>query len=163
MLSDNKTVSPFGMVMSGRSYSSPVYRYGYNGQEKDDEVSGEGNTNTAEYWEYNTRLGRRWNIDPLTSKYPGMSPYAFCYNSPINVVDLDGREGIVVSGSPGDHKNRDHFLINGLDRAKAAQKHTQRQGEGITWMVYNDKENGYTKEQIDVYTKKAAESGIVSS
>jgi hypothetical protein len=39
------------------------YGFAFNGQEKDDEVSGAGNTMTAEFWEYDTRLGRRWNVD----------------------------------------------------------------------------------------------------
>ena len=33
----------FGMIMPGRNYDSPSYRYGYNGKEKDDEVKGSGN------------------------------------------------------------------------------------------------------------------------
>lgn len=54
------------LVLAGvlTAMASPSYRFGFNGQEKDDEMSGEGNTNTAEYWEYDARLGRRWNIDP---------------------------------------------------------------------------------------------------
>jgi len=32
---------PFGMLM--QSYTSSSYRYGFNGMEKDDEVSGSGN------------------------------------------------------------------------------------------------------------------------
>ncbi|MFN9319572.1 MAG: hypothetical protein ACK58Q_03225, partial [Chitinophagales bacterium] len=41
-----------------------TYYFGFNGQEKDDEVYGAGNLNTAEFWEYDTRIGRRWNTDP---------------------------------------------------------------------------------------------------
>lgn len=37
------------------------YRYAFNGQERDDEIAGQGNIMTAEYWEYDARLGRRWN------------------------------------------------------------------------------------------------------
>lgn len=33
-----------------------------------------------------------WNIDPLFKKYPSLSPYAFCGNSPIMYKDLDGRK-----------------------------------------------------------------------
>ncbi|MFN9319888.1 MAG: hypothetical protein ACK58Q_04825, partial [Chitinophagales bacterium] len=57
---------PFGMPMPNRTYSlsSSKYRFGFNGQEKDDEVYGAGNLNTAEFWEYDTRIGRRWNTDP---------------------------------------------------------------------------------------------------
>ncbi len=52
----------------------------------------------------------------------------------------DGMEGIVVSGQPGDHKNKRHFLVNGLDRAKKLQKQYKKdgKGEGVTWMVYNN-------------------------
>jgi hypothetical protein len=34
----------FGSVMEGRVFSSGTYRFGFNGQEKDDEIYGEGNT-----------------------------------------------------------------------------------------------------------------------
>ena len=33
----------------------------------------------------------RWlTLDPLANKYYGISPYAFCANTPINFVDPDG-------------------------------------------------------------------------
>lgn len=32
-----------------------------------------------------------WNVDPLASQYPQLSPYAFCANNPIYFVDIDGR------------------------------------------------------------------------
>jgi len=39
--------------------------YGFNNQEKDNKVYGvEGMSYTAEYWQYDSRLGRRWNVDP---------------------------------------------------------------------------------------------------
>jgi hypothetical protein len=41
------------------------YRYGFNGQQKDEEIAGKGNHNTALFWEYDMRLGRRWNVDPI--------------------------------------------------------------------------------------------------
>lgn len=113
---------PFGAPMPERSYSSPSYRYSFNGHEKDDEISGEGNHLSFGDYGYSTRIGRRWQIDPVTSKYPAQSPYAVFANSPIMVYDPDGREGIVVSGQPGGHHNKQHFLINGLEKAKAAQK-----------------------------------------
>ena len=76
--------------MPGRSYSSPAYRYGFNGQEKDDEVDGGGNTNTAEYWEYDCRLGRRWNADPLNGLTPGWTPYRSFFCSPLYWSDPSG-------------------------------------------------------------------------
>ncbi len=40
------------------------YRYGFNGQEKSDEIDPNGNSTTAEFWQYDARIGRRWNVDP---------------------------------------------------------------------------------------------------
>jgi len=102
------------------------------------------------------------SIDPLTHKYPSFSPYVFCYNNPINVVDVDGREGIVVSGSPGGHDNKQHFLINGLQRAKDAKKHTQRKDEVVTWIIYNDPTPGAGQDPklLAKYQAKAAKLGI---
>jgi hypothetical protein len=51
--------SPFGVLLQNRNFTSEKYRYGFNGQEKDDEIAGSGNSYTAEYWQYVTRLGRR--------------------------------------------------------------------------------------------------------
>ena len=79
---------PFGMAMPGRSFSSNQYRYGFNGQEKDDEVSGSGNSYTAMFWQYDSRLGRRWNQDPKPN--PSISNYATFANNPIFFTDILG-------------------------------------------------------------------------
>src|SRR5690625_1299652 len=57
------------------------YRFGFNGQEKVNEIAGMGNHNTAEFWEYDTRLGRRWNLDPVDQI--SVSNYAVNGNNPI--------------------------------------------------------------------------------
>jgi hypothetical protein len=79
---------PFGMGMPGRGVHRDQYKFSFNGQEKADEISGSGNHTTAMYWEYDTRQGRRWNIDPVTK--PWQSNYACFSNSPIWKVDPDG-------------------------------------------------------------------------
>jgi hypothetical protein len=81
---------PGGMLMPGRSYSiaNTNYRYGFNGQEKSDEIKGIGNSYTAEYWEYDPRLVRRWNVDPVVREFE--SPYACFSGNPILKSDLFG-------------------------------------------------------------------------
>ena len=38
---------------------------------------------------------RRWLVpNPLSEKYYGISPYAYCAGDPVNLVDPDGREGV---------------------------------------------------------------------
>ena len=80
----------FGSQMPGRTYPPPgaidEYKYGQNGQEKDNVIAL--GIYTAEYWEYDSRLGRRWNIDPIPK--PHESPYATFANNPIWLVDING-------------------------------------------------------------------------
>lgn len=64
------------------------YRYGYNGQEKSTEVYGEGNSYTAEFWQYDARIGRRWNIDPKSTT--GISDFSVLGNNPISNIDPKG-------------------------------------------------------------------------
>ena len=78
--------------MPGRKYSTTTdYRYGFNGQEKSDDVT-VGNY-TAEHWEYDSRIGRRWNTDPVEK--PNISPYAVLGNNPILLVDAKGDDWYV--------------------------------------------------------------------
>ena len=74
--------------MEERSWSSDNYRFGFNGQEKTDEISGSGNHTTALFWEYDTRTGRRWNLDP--KPLAEESPYATNKDNPILLNDPDG-------------------------------------------------------------------------
>jgi hypothetical protein len=95
---------PFGMPMPNRTYSlsSSKYRFGFNGQEKDDEVYGAGNLNTAEFWEYDTRIGRRWNTDPRPNI--SVSSYATFNNNPISFSDVHG-DTTIYHGMNGNYLN----------------------------------------------------------
>ncbi|MFY7735133.1 MAG: RHS repeat-associated core domain-containing protein [Bacteroidia bacterium] len=64
------------------------YGFSFNGKENDNE------TQTQDYGMriYDYRLGRFLSVDPLTSKYPFLTPYQFSSNRPIDGADLDGLE-----------------------------------------------------------------------
>lgn len=84
---------PYGMQMPGRQQTSDVYRYGFQGQEKDDEVkNGEGNSVNYKYRMHDPRIGRFFAEDPLKAKYPHNSPYAFSENVVISHIELEGLE-----------------------------------------------------------------------
>ncbi|GGH68071.1 RHS repeat-associated core domain-containing protein [Phaeocystidibacter marisrubri] len=85
---------PFGMTIA--IDGSEGYGYGFQGQEKDDEISGSGNSYTAMYWQYDSRLGRRWNTDPVVKYHE--SPYACFANSPIWIIDPNGADSVKVGG-----------------------------------------------------------------
>jgi RHS repeat-associated protein len=81
---------PFGSQMPGRKFSQPnsSYRYGFNGKELDNST-GEGNLDFGSRI-YDNRLGRWLGVDKFTKKYPNVSPYAFCINSPLQFKDANG-------------------------------------------------------------------------
>ena len=84
------------MLTPGRKFSAgSSYRYGFNGQEKSSEISGSENLYTAEFWEYDSRIGRRWNIDPKPNL--SISPYSAFEDNPIWHNDIRGDS----TGVPG--------------------------------------------------------------
>lgn len=89
---------PFGMLMPNRHGQADSYRYGFQGQEKDDEVKGEGNSINYKYRMHDPRLGRFFAVDPLFKEYPFNSPYAFSENFVIAGTEIEGLEtGFVIS------------------------------------------------------------------
>jgi len=68
------------------------YRFGFNGMEKDDEVSGNGNQYDYGFRIYNPRIAKFLSVDPLTRSYPMLTPYQFASNTPVWAIDLDGLE-----------------------------------------------------------------------
>jgi RHS repeat-associated protein len=88
--------SPFGVELTGRSWSVEEYRSGFNGKEKDDEIKGKENSYDYGFRIYDTRLGRFLSVDPLTKKFPFYTPFQFAGNIPIAAIDLDGLEDYIV-------------------------------------------------------------------
>ena len=46
------------------------------------------------------------SVDPMSDKYPGISPYAYCAWNPVKLVDPDGREVYIT----GDEKSKEEAL-----------------------------------------------------
>lgn len=131
------------MEMPGRKYTAQNYRYGFNGQEHDEEVFA--GANTAEYWMYDARLGRRWENDPLV--YEWQSPYATFNNNPIYFSDPLGLEG----DSDGDSKTP-------VSNPKEGETHTTADG---TVLVFKD--GGWTFPDAQASTTGGHRSGSEGS
>ena len=98
-----KSYYPFGGVMPGRSYvaeNEGVYRFGFNTQERSDEIHQ--NHYTAKFWEYDSRIGRRWNQDPANFKYPSISSYVTNNDNPLWFSDPFGDEWTSEVGDDGE-------------------------------------------------------------
>jgi len=84
---------PYGMLLENRNGSSN-YRFGFQGQEMDDEVKGENNSVNYKYRVHDPRLGRFFAVDPLSDKYPHYSAYSFSGNRLIDAFEFEGLENI---------------------------------------------------------------------
>ena len=91
--------SPFGVQLDGRTIQGDFYRYGFQNQEKDDEIKGAGNSMNYTYRMHDPRVGRFFAVDPLASKYPWNSTYAFSENRVLDAIELEGLEAFYIHGT----------------------------------------------------------------
>ena len=132
-----------GSLMPGRNGNSNEYRYGgAGGQEKDDEITGvTGSHYTAKYWEYDSRLMRRWNTDPVT--YFWQSPYATFNNNPIVFIDPEGLFGTRREARKFARKNKSQFKGGAkIGRVGKGEYVLQRKRDGGQF-VYGASTAGY--------------------
>jgi len=81
--------------MPGRQYTSSggEYRFGFQGQEKNSDLSGvDGGHLDFKYRIHDARLGRFLSVDPLSASYPWNSTYAFAENKLGMGIELEGAE-----------------------------------------------------------------------
>lgn len=83
---------PFGSKLPGRYAGGSEYRFGFQGQEGDDEHLGDGNSYAFKYRIHDARIGRFLSLDPLAPDYPHNSPYAFSENRVLDKIELEGAE-----------------------------------------------------------------------
>ena len=77
--------------------NTPVFNPGFSGKEKDAETGY--HYFGARY--YNSDLSLWLSVDPMSDKYPSLSPYNYCAWNPMKLVDPDGGEINPVYGSDG--------------------------------------------------------------
>lgn len=88
-----------------------AYRFGFNGMEGDNEVTGSGNMINYKARIYDPRLGRFLSVDPLTKSFPELTPFQFASNTPLWAVDLDGLEARVYT----DIRSGGHAFLSVVD------------------------------------------------
>lgn len=95
---------PFGEDWVDQRNSSWNTPYTFSGKEKDVET-GYGYFG-ARY--YDSGLSVWLSVDPLSDKYPTLSPYTYCANNPIMMVDPDGKRILGIDNKAiGYTKNND--------------------------------------------------------
>ena len=144
--------------MNGRGFSGS-YRFGYQGSEKDNEVSGDGNSYTTEFRQLDPRLGRWFSVDPVFQ--PWQSPYTSMDNDPINLNDVYGDK----AGDKGPEiVNR---KTNGPSKIKSlitrAGHYIERKWNSFTGQEYKNEANAFADKygisRDDVSYGKNAKTG----
>jgi RHS repeat-associated protein len=129
---------PFGMQMPNRNASTGDYRYGFQGQETDNEVTGSESHVSYKYRMHDARLGRFLSIDPLAPDYPHNSPYAFSENRVIDGVELEGLE-VVDAGKDftvaGFAENADQ--VTNVDRSRTFSSEATRAEDLVLFRAGN--------------------------
>jgi hypothetical protein len=141
---------PFGSSLPNRTWSdgNRGYRFGFNKQEKDNEISGDGNSYTAEFWQYDGRLGRRFNLDPISKVW--QSQYLCFSGNPIINIDLKGnadfynQEGEKV-GTDGEKDGKIYIIINENDIKKAKRSYYGKGIKGFINKILDKGEQGTIK------------------
>ena len=115
---------------------------------------------------YNSDLSIWLSVDPQASKYPSLSPYAYCANNPIKLVDPNGEEWYVNQDGyikEGNNKD-DHTLyaVKGKENTfgdRLTYQRGDRKGQDISMPVddavmksFKTDENGYS--QMDLTGKE---------
>ncbi len=149
------------MTQPKRHGSSDFYRYGFQGQEKDDEIKGEGNSLNYKYRMHDPRISRFFAVDPIAHEYPWNSPYAFSENRVIDGIELEGLEYIhyaIYLDKTGttvlkkevikDYRNMNDSEIRKLHGNSAShfyQANSQSYGslgEGVAFTYFEKNDNG---------------------
>ncbi|MCR4737382.1 MAG: RHS repeat-associated core domain-containing protein [Bacteroidales bacterium] len=100
---------------------------------------------------YSSDLSIWLSVDPMSGKYPSLSPYVYCADNPVRCVDPEGKE--FEEGKP---PGRISTFLNNLDR-KIVGSSENRKGEG-----HSDGANQVTDDKVVDAVKPVAEAIAIS-
>jgi len=120
--------------------------------EKDDEVSGEGNSYTTPFRQYDPRLGRWKSLDPLAGKYASVSPYVGMGNNPNFYTDplgLEPNRGDKGSkANPGDKLRRAWRNFKG--KFSKGRVQVEKGNFRDKWQGFLSKTNNLINKSLDI-------------
>ena len=71
---------------------------------------------------YHPTLSIWLSVDPMADKYPSTSPYVYCGNNPVRLVDPDGRDIWIVGEDGNKYKYSQGQLFDKMARFIHSEK-----------------------------------------
>ena len=121
-------------------------KYTYNGKEKDYESG-------FHYYGsryYSSELSIWSSTDPMADQYPNLSPYNYCANNPVMLVDPDGEEIVISKNANKEQKEAFYLFAKTKEGIKELKKYAKA-GQVIA---------GYTYKEDGIYHKKGVNLSI---
>jgi RHS repeat-associated protein len=112
-------------------YPPPSYsaRYTFSGKERDEETGY--SYFGARY--YNSSYSIWMSVDPMSDKYPSISPYVYCGNNPVKLVDANGEEWEINEAGyireVGDRNNLKLYAVKGYSQDDFGKRKTVGYGK----------------------------------
>jgi len=79
---------------------------------------------------YTPEIGIWLSVDPMSDKYPSLSPYAYCGNNPVMLVDPDGREIWIIGDAASEAFSQ---LQNKSNLKLSINSEGKVEAKGIAW------------------------------
>ncbi|MBQ9311648.1 MAG: RHS repeat-associated core domain-containing protein, partial [Bacteroidales bacterium] len=120
--------------------------YTFNGKEKDYESG-------FHYYGsryYSSELSIWSSTDPMADKYPNLSPYNYCANNPVMLVDPNGEEIVISKNANKEQKEAFYLFAKTKEGIKELKKYAKA-GQVIA---------GYTYKEDGIYHKKGVNLSI---
>ena len=114
---------------------------------------------------YHSDLSIWLSVDPMADKYPGVSPYTYCANNPVRLVDPDGRTWVSPEEDEAKYITLRAAAVNARDKYLKGSKKYNLIQEGIDGLDFmkEDTKNKYTFVEFykDEWDGKKDEAGYV--
>ncbi|HOS84692.1 MAG TPA: RHS repeat-associated core domain-containing protein [Bacteroidales bacterium] len=157
----------FGMPIKTRTNAARLYKFAFNGKEKDEEgMGGGGATYDYGFRIYNPQIAKFLSVDPLTMSYPWYTPYQFAGNKPIWAIDLDGLEEYIITKMPSkEQEGIIDILITYVDINNRRIDNNGNVVNGVDYYIGTHNIDGnysyHTENFIDGNDRRIAEDEII--
>ena len=88
---------------------------------------------------YSSDLSIWLSVDPMSDKYPSLSPYVYCADNPVKLVDPNGEEWEVNESGyvrqVGDMNDNTLYAVKGTDELSFGERKTKEDGTLISMMA----------------------------